>query len=293
MPWPVLEPPPDVCYLIRRAAMWYRFLNPLRPMRDLYVHRELLGQFARREIEARYRGSYLGLLWSLITPLVMLATYTLVFSTIFQARWRVDAVPQRGEFALTLFAGLIAFNLFAECVTRAPTLVVANTNYVKNVVFPIQILPVSALGAALFHGVVNVAILLVASLVVFGTLSHTLWLLPVAALPLLAFSLGLSWLLASLGVFLRDTTYAVGMATQILFFLTPVFYRADAVPEPLRTVLGLNPLSNIVEDFRRVLVWSQTPDWTAWSIAMATSAAVFVLGYAWFMITKPGFADVL
>jgi lipopolysaccharide transport system permease protein len=273
--------------------MWYQFLNPLRPFRDLYVHRELLRQFTRREVEARYRGSYLGLFWSLITPLVMLATYTVVFSTIFQARWRADTVPHKGEFALTLFAGLIAFNVFAECITRAPTLVVANTNYVKNVVFPIQILPVSALGAALFHGAVNVAILLVANIVVFGTLSHTVWLLPVAALPLLALCLGLGWLLASLGVFLRDTTYAVAMATQILFFLTPVFYRADAVPEPLRSFLQLNPLSNVVEDFRRVLIWSQLPDWTAWCVAMVTGTAILVLGYAWFMITKTGFPDVL
>jgi lipopolysaccharide transport system permease protein len=273
--------------------MWYRFLNPLRPFRDLYVHRELVGQFVRREVEARYRGSYLGLLWSLITPLAMLATYTLVFSTIFQARWRADEVPNKGEFAVTLFAGLIAFNVFAECISRAPTLVVTNTNYVKNVVFPIQILPVSALGAACFHGVVNVVILLAASVAVFGTLSATIWLLPVAALPLLALCLGLSWLLASLGVFLRDTTYAVGMAIQILFFLTPVFYRAEAVPEPLRQVLQLNPLSGIVEDFRRVLVWNQLPDWTTWCVAMATCGAVFVLGYAWFMITKTGFPDVL
>jgi lipopolysaccharide transport system permease protein len=273
--------------------MWYRFLNPLRPFRDLWVYRELLAQFVRREIEARYRGSYLGLFWSILMPLVMLGIYTFVFSVIFQARWRPEAPPARGEFALTLFAGLIAFNLFAECVTRAPTLVIANANYVKNVVFPIQILPVSALGAALFHGVVNVAILVVANFIVFGTISHTIWLLPLVALPLLALCLGISWFLASLGVYLRDTNYAVGMATQILFFLTPVFYRRDAVPESLRPLLAVNPLSNIVEDFRRTLMWSQGPDWTAWSIAMVMCIAVFVLGYAWFMITRSGFADVL
>lgn len=273
--------------------MWYRFLHPLRPFRDLYTHRELLVQFARREVEARYRGSYLGLLWSLITPLVMLATYTFVFSTVFQARWRVDAVPARGEYALTLFAGLIAFNVFAEVMTRAPTLVISNANYVKNVVFPVQILPVSALGAALFHGAVNVVILLAASLLVFGGVSHTIWLLPLAALPLLALSLGIGWFLASLGVFVRDTAYAVGMAIQVLFFLTPIFYRRDAVPEPIGTLLGINPLSSIVEDFRRTLVWGQPPDWTTWGIAMGVCAAAFVLGYAWFMITRTGFADVL
>lgn len=273
--------------------MWYRFLNPTRPFRDLWAHRELLRQFVRREIEARYRGSYLGLLWALVTPLLMLAIYTFVFSTVFQARWRADVVPAPGEFALTLFAGLIAFNVFAECVARAPGLVVSNTNYVKNVVFPVQILPVSAFGAALFHGVVNVAILAVASVVVFGAPSRTIWLLPVAALPLLALCLGLSWFLASLGVFLRDVAYATTLATQALFFLTPVFYRRDAVPEPLRSLLGVNPLANIVEDFRRTLIWSQTPDWPAWAIAMATCGLLFLLGYAWFMITRTGFADVV
>jgi len=273
--------------------VWYRFLNPLQPVRDLWSHRELLAQVVRREIEARYRGSYLGLFWSLITPLVMLATYTFVFSVIFQSRWRADAVPARGEFALTLFAGLIAFNVFTEVVTRAPTLVITNANYVKNVVFPIQILPVSALGAALFHGAVNLAILMAASLVVFGTISHTIWLLPLATLPLLGLCLGIGWFLASLGIFVRDTTYAVGMATQILFFLTPVIYPSNAVPESLRGWLVLNPLATVVEDFRRTLVWSQHPDWAAWSVAMGTAAAVFVLGYAWFMITRSGFADVL
>jgi lipopolysaccharide transport system permease protein len=273
--------------------VWYRFLNPARPFRDFYAHRELLRQFAWREVEARYRGSYLGLVWALITPLLMLAVYTLVFSTIFQARWHADVVPQRGEFALTLFAGLIAFNVFAECVARAPTLVVAQPNYVKNVVFPVQILPVSACGAALFHGAVNVAILLVASVLVLGSISHTLWLLPVAALPLVALCLGLGWFLASLGAYVRDTTYAASMATQVLFFLTPVFYRRDAVPEPLQTILGANPLSHIVEDFRRTLIWGQPPDWTAWGVAMAICGLLFVLGYAWFMITRTGFADVV
>jgi len=273
--------------------VWYRFLNPLRPPLDLWAHRELLKQVVRREIEARYRGSYLGLFWSLITPLVMLATYTFVFSVVFQARWRPDAVPARGEFALTLFAGLIAFNVFTEVVTRAPTLVLSHANYVKNVVFPIQILPVSALGTALFHGAVNLTILLAASLVVFGTISHTIWLLPVAALPLVGLCLGMGWFLASLGIFVRDTTYAVGMTTQILFFLTPVIYPSSAVPESLRPWVKLNPLAVVVEDFRRTLVWSQHPDWAAWSLAMATAATVFVLGYAWFMITRSGFADVL
>jgi lipopolysaccharide transport system permease protein len=276
--------------------VWYRFLNPIRPFHDLYAHRELLRQIVRREIEARYRGSYLGVLWAIVTPLLMLAIYTFVFSTIFQGRWRPEASqspPQPGDFALPLFAGLIAFNVFAECIARAPTLVLSNTNYVKNVVFPVQILPVSAVGAALFHAAINVAILIVASIALSGMPSTTIWLLPVAALPLLALCLGLSWFLASLGVFLRDIAYATSLVTQALFFLTPIFYPRTALPEHLQTALAVNPLSHIVEDFRRTLLWSQVPEWTTWAIAMGACGGIFVLGYAWFMITRTGFADVV
>jgi len=275
------------------SAPWYRYLNPMAPLYDLYVHRELLHQFVRRDILGRYRGSHLGILWSLVNPLMMLGIYTFVFSTIFKARWRLEGEITQGEFAVTLFAGLIAYNVFSESVNRAPTLIVSNVNYVKKVVFPLQILPVSAFGAALFHGLISVVILMIGNLVLLGAVSWRVALLPLAAIPLIELSLGISWLLASLGVYLRDISYAVAILTQILIFLTPVFYRIDAVPEGLRPLMHANPLSEVVESFRRTLVWNQTPDWTAWLGVTLVSGAIFSLGYAWFMKTRSGFADVV
>jgi lipopolysaccharide transport system permease protein len=253
----------------------------------------LLRQFVRREIEARYRGSALGIVWSLVTPLLMLSIYTFVFSVVLNARWRGEAEGGQGAFAVTLFAGLIAFNVFSEVVNRAPTLIVHHPNYVKKVVFPLEILPVSALGAALFQALINVAILVAANLLITGTISSTLVLLPVAVIPLIGLGLGLGWFLASLGVYLRDIAYIVGLVTQVLFFLSAIFYPVEAVPESLRPLLYLNPLTTIVESFRRTLVWNLAPDWTAWAVVSGVAGMVFLLGYTWFMKTKTGFADVI
>lgn len=272
---------------------WYRYLNPVGVLYNIYLGRHLLRQFARREVESRYRGSFLGVVWSLIVPLFMLTIYTFVFSVIFKARWHPQEQGSQFEYAVALFAGLIAFNVFAEMVNRSPGLVVSNPNYVKKVVFPLEILPVSVLVSALFHALIGVFALIVVKVVLMGNVSMTVILLPLAALPLVGLTLGVGWFLASLGVYVRDTPHAVGVATQILFFLTPIIYPIEAVPEGLRPILRLNPLSEIVESFRCVLVWNQAPDWSVWLRVMIASAVVVLLGYTWFMKTKAGFADVI
>jgi lipopolysaccharide transport system permease protein len=249
-----------------------QYLNPLHLARNVWHHRDLIRQFTRREIEGRYRGSFLGMFWSFINPLVMLAIYTFVFGIVFQARWSDTDTGSLSEFALILFCGLTAFNVFGECIGRAAIIVVGVPNYVKKVVFPLEILPVSVLGSALFHSLVSLAILLVANLLITGTLQWTLILLPIIVLPLLFLCLGLMWFLASLGVFVRDITYTVALVVQVLFFLTPIFYKLEKIPEPLQTFIRFNPLASIVENVRR---------------------AVMLLGYAWFMKTKKAFADVI
>jgi lipopolysaccharide transport system permease protein len=275
------------------SVRWYRYLNPVGPLYNLYLNRDLLRQFTRREIEGRYRGSYLGIVWSMILPLMMLAIYTFVFSVIFKSHWQTDANESQGEFALTLFAGLIAFNIFSECVNRAPTLITTNPNYVKKVVFPLEILSASTLGAALFHSLISIAILLIAKLLIMGTLSVTLMLLPLAVLPLIGLCLGLGWFLASLGVYVRDTAYAISIVTQVLFFMSAIFYPISAVPETLQPIMYLNPLTSIVESFRQTLIWNQPLNWGPWLIITLISGVITVLGYTWFMKTKGGFADVI
>lgn len=270
-----------------------RLLNPLLPIRQLWGHRELIWQMTSREVSQRYRGSYLGMLWSFITPLLMLAIYTLVFSVIFKARWRADVEMPPGEFALTLFAGLAAFNLFGEVINRAPALVFTVPNYVKRVVFPLEILPLVAVGSALVNSLIASGLVLVGDLLIFRHLSVTVFLLPLAYAPLVLLSLGLAWLLASFGVYVRDVGHGIAIVVQMLFFLSPVFYPASAVPEALRGLLFLNPLTVILTTFRQTLLWGEIPDWGAWAALTAATAAVALLGYWWFMSTKKGFADVM
>jgi lipopolysaccharide transport system permease protein len=261
--------------------------------RNLWGYRDLLRQFTRREVLGRYKGSYLGILWSFLTPFLMLAVYTFVFSVVFGARWGNSSSESRVEFALTLFCGLIAFNVFSECISRAPELIVDNPNYVKKVVFPLEILPVSVLGAALIHSLISLVILITGILVFMGTVSWTLAYLPLAYLTLVGLCLGLGWFLAALGVFIRDIGYMVGIVVQVLFFVTPIFFPISAVPPFFQPILLLNPLSAVVENFRRVIIWGQPPDWPWWGVATAVSTLVMVAGYTWFMKLKRAFADVV
>jgi len=262
-------------------------------LRDLWRHRRLVLQLIRRDVEARYRGTALGLVWSLLHPLVLLGIYTFVFGMVFRARWSDPGQGSLGQFALVLFCGLIVLNLFAECVGRAPGLIVASPSYVKKVVFPLEVLPVVVLGAALFNAVISLLMLVAARLLVDGLLPATLPLAPLVLLPLVLMALGTSWALASLGVFLRDLGQLVGLLLQVLMFLTPVFYPLEAVPARVRTLIALNPLAPIVEDFRRVVLWGRMPDWRGWALSLLVGGGIMIAGHAWFTRTKQAFADVL
>lgn len=276
----------------RPPRIW-QYLHPAHPLHSLWRHRQLIRQFTRREIEGRYRGSFLGLIWSFINPLVLLLIYTFVFGVVFKARWPHARSDSLSEFSITLFCGMTAFNIFGEVVSRAPSLIVGVPSYVKKVVFPLEILVVSTLGAALFHALVGFTILFGAQLATGSTPGWSIVLLPLALVPLLGLSLGVGWFLASLGVFVRDIGYGVALAVQVLFFLTPIFYAVDQIPEPFHTAIVLNPLTGIVENVRRVMLWGQLPDWPTLVLALASSIVILLLGYAWFMKTKKAFADVI
>ncbi len=259
---------------------------------SFWQHRHLILQMTRREIVGRYRGSTLGLLWSFLNPLFMLTIYTFVFSVVFQAKWGATS-NSRTEFAMILFAGLIVFNLFAEVINRAPTLILSNVNYVKKVIFPLEILPAVAAGSALFHTLANVIVLLAFHLLVNHVFPFTVFLLPLVILPLLPLLLGCSWLLASVGVFLRDLSQTIGIFTTALMFLSPIFFPASALPEQLRPYLFLNPLTFIIEQTRLVLIWGKQPDWQGLTLFLLASLAVGWAGLFWFQKTRKGFADVL
>lgn len=260
--------------------------------RSVWRNRHLLASLTRREVVGRYRGSMLGMLWSFFNPLFMLAVYTFAFGVIFQARWNA-ASDSTMEFAVVLFVGLLVFNLFAECISRAPNLILSNVSYVKKVVFPLEILPYVILGGALFHLLISFAVWLLFHLVFIGWPPVTALLLPLVLLPLVLFTLGVSWLLAALGVYLRDVGHVVGVAILALMFLSAIFYPVEAIPEAIRGYMMLNPLLYVIEQARQVLMWGNLPIMWHWILALAGGALAAWGGFAVFQRTRKGFADVL
>ncbi len=272
----------------------YFSISPLAIPRSFWRNRSLIWQMVKREVIGRYRGSVMGILWSFLNPVLMLAVYTFVFSTIFKARWGATGSPDsKTEFAILLFTGLIIHGLFSECVSRAPGLILSNVNYVKKVVFPLEILPWVAMGATAFHSAVSLLVLLLFYFFVNSTLQWTLVFLPLLLVPLILLTMGFSWFLASLGVYLRDVGQIIGLFTTILLFLSPVFYPLTALPEEYRPLLYLNPLTFMIEQTRDVMIWGKIPDWQGLGIYTACSLAVAWTGFFWFQKTRKGFADVL
>lgn len=270
-----------------------QYANPVKMVRNLWSHRELIYQFTKREVLQQYKGSYLGVLWSFVTPLALLLVYTFAFSVVLQARWEGTGENGHLVFALNLFAGLVAFNVFSETISAAPSLIIRNPNYVKKVVFPLEILPVSKLGASVIDSLFGIVILLLGALIILGELPWTLIFLPVMYLPLIFLCLGLGWFFASLGVYIRDVGNFLSVVVRMLFFLTPIFYPLSAIPSNVRFLLYLNPLTFIVNHFRRVALWGQMPDWLEFFGITAGAMVICLLGYIWFMKSKKTFADVI
>jgi len=265
--------------------MNHAYFLPLR-------QRTLIWQFARRDVLARYRGSLLGLGWSFLTPLLMLAVYTFVFRVVFKARWGAGGSDDF-EFALQVYAGLIVFGLFSEVVSRAPRLVLEQPNLVKKVVFPLEILPWVAVLAGLFHLALNLAVLLAATALSRGDLPLSIVALPLVLMPFVPLLLGLGWFLAALGVFVRDVGQITSLAVTLLMFLSPVFYPVSSLPERWQPWLLANPLTPVMEQLRRVTLEGLWPDWPQLLLHLVIASAVAWPGARWFTVTRNGFADVI
>lgn len=255
-------------------------------------HRALIGDLVKRDFVGRYRGSIFGVAWSLFSPLLMLAIYTFVFSVAFQARWGTED-ESKATFALVLFSGMIVHAFFAECLNRAPGLIVTQPNFVKKVVFPLEILSwVTAFSASL-HFLVSFLVLLLFCFAAGVAVHPSTALVPVALIPLFMTTLGLTWILSALGVYLRDLSQAIGMLTTIALFLAPIFYPITALPVEFQRIIYWNPLTFPITQLRDLMLWGKPMQWPEWSIHFAVGAAVCFIGYWWFQKTRRGFADVL
>ena len=267
---------------------------PRNPLVALWEHRHLLRRFTLNDALGKYKGSILGLCWSFLSPLLMLAVFTIAFGTIFQAGFG-SSLPERPP-VLPIFCGMIVFGVFGEVLGRAPAAILANPNYVKKVVFPLEILPIAILGSSLLHALIGLAMLLLGQLALGYPLYATTLLLPVVLLPLVLFAAGVGWFVAALGVYVRDITHSTVVVTQALFFLSPVVYPFQLIEDnrpSIAAVLALNPLKVAIDNARLVLIWGYQPDWTGLAICGALGIAVAWFGYLWFCKTRKGFADVV
>lgn len=264
----------------------------LGPFSALWRYGSLTGELAKRDVLGRYRGASFGLLWSLISPFLMLCVYSFAFGVVLKAKWP-QSDSGNHHFAIILFVGLIVHGFFAECLTRAPTLVTGNPSFVKRVVFPLEILPWPTVLSALFHAGMNLVVYAILRFALEGSGSWTILLIPVVFMPLVCITLGVCWLFAALGVYLRDISQVTGVLATAMLFLSSAMIPVQTLPESYRVLFHLNPLTFIIDQARAVALWGQLPDWQGLAIYTLGGLALMYLGYAWFMATKRGFADVL
>ena len=266
--------------------------SPASLVRTLWAQRELVSELVRRDIAGRYRGSALGVLWSLAAPLLLLAAFTLVFGVVFPSRWGTAPAGAKG-FALLLFPGILIHALLAEPFGRAPVMIASVPNYVKKVVFPLELLPVVAVATALFHALLGFVVLCLALIVLSDGIPVTAVALPLVLAPLLLVTVGVSWLFAALGVYLRDIAQITGLVTMLLMFISPVFYPVSALPPAIRPWIDLNPLTIPLESARDALIFGRWPDWSALALYAIVAGLVAWGGYWLFQRSRKGFADVL
>ncbi|WP_416268786.1 ABC transporter permease [Burkholderia cepacia] len=277
--------------LIRDGAEFKHRAALSRVLLDVFTHRQLLRQLVSRDIAGRYRGSMFGTIWAFLNPLLMLSVYTVVFGVFLRSRWA--GTSNSLEFSVVLFSGLVIFNFFSECFNRAPTLITSHANYVKKVAFPLELLPWMIVGTALFHMSISFLVWIIFSAFVYGTIHWTLVFVPLILVPLVFMVIGVSWILSSLGVYIRDIGQVVGVLTSVVMFLSPVFYAIESLPKPFQAVLRINPLTFVIQQARAVMIDGVLPDFGMLAVYTVASVLFAWLSLAWFQRARDGFADVL
>lgn len=261
-------------------------------IRTIRNNRYLLWQLTKKDIEQRYKGSVLGMLWTIIVPVLMLVIYTFVFSEIFQAKWNVDT-SDKYEFALVLFCGLTAFNMVSEVMNRSSNLIACNVNYVKKVIFPLELLPVMITLSALFNCVISYIILIMAKIFLYHNISPTLYQGIIVFIPLVLLSVGIGYMLSAISVYLKDIGNVISVLVMVLMYMSPVFFPLTSVPEKYRGICMVNPMTYIIENFRNIMLYGENVDVGFWGMSVVIALIIDIVGYMIFSRTKEGFADVL
>ncbi|MFZ4115244.1 MAG: ABC transporter permease [Chthoniobacterales bacterium] len=279
-------------YISSHRLSWSELLLPWKIVVHLASYKSLLWQFTKREIERRYRGTLLGFFWSFMTPLLMLVVYTIVFGFIFGGSYGHPR-ETKVQFTLGLFCGLLLWDVIAGSIVASPGLIVGNANFVTKVIFPLEILPIAMISSTLVHTAIGFIPLLLLLVVSQGTIALSAASLFLIFMPILFYTLGISWILSALGVFLRDIGAMIPAVITILMFMSAIFFPITAIPSAWRWVIMLNPAAVLISMARNALVFSEWPDMTVYGIQLLISVIVATLGYTLFMKIKPAFADVL
>jgi len=260
---------------------------------SLLNNKYLFFQMLKRDVQQRYRGSQLGFLWAFFYPILMLLVYTFVFGIVMKVKWDIAGQDNIG-FGLVLFTGLLCHALMAEVVIGAVGSITSNSQYVKKVVFPLEIISLVSIANALFHMFLGIIILLAIFLATGNQLHWTIVLIPIVLFPFVVFLIGISWLLSVLGVYIRDLGQIVGVLMTVLMFLCPIVYPFERLPAEMQPfVLWANPLTIIVEQLRAVVLFGQLPNWELLAIYSVGAFAMLFLGTWMFKRTRDGFADVI
>ena len=277
--------------LLINGAEFRQKSPPTKLFTDLWLHRSLLLQLISRDIAGRYRGSLFGSVWAFFNPLLMLLLYTMVFGVFLQAKW--GGAQDTAQFSLVLFAGLLVFNFFSECLNRSPGLINSNVNLVKKVAFPLEILPWMMIGTALFHTAISLLVWVLFAAVVYHQIHWTIAFLPLVMLPLVFITLGVCWIISSLGVYVRDIGQLIGVFTSFIMFMSPIFYPVESLPKAFQAVLNINPLTFVIQQARSVMIDGRLPDFAMIGIFTLASMVFAWLALVWFQRAREGFADVL
>jgi len=267
-----------------RRAVW-------RPLWQLPGRFDLILSLTKRELAARYRGSVLGFFWAVLTPVVMIAIFTIIFAGIFKARF--GAGSSQWDYALYLFCGLLPWNAFQESLQLSSNTIVAHSNLVKRVVFPLETLPVSLSLAAVANQMFGTIALILAAILFRGELHATIVFLPLLVIPQLIATFGAAWLVASLGAFVRDLVQGITLLLMAWMYLTPIIYPESLVPERYQGIVNLNPFTPLIRNYRRIILDGSFPDWRGLAYFVAFAIVSFLLGYWWFARTRKNFADVI
>jgi len=273
------------------------FKNIIYPINSMRKNRELLVQLVKRNLAGRYKGTTLGIAWNFLQPLILLLVYTYAFGLLFHSQWiqtsAGNLADMKFSYAVVVFCGMTVFNMFSDVVAMAPNLFVSNPNYIKKIIFPLEILPIAQVITSIISNLIWFFILFIGAVLFSNSLSWTMLLLPVVLFPYVLMLTGISFVLASLGVFFRDLAQVCMLITQIMYLMTPIFYSAEMVPDNLKFVLVINPLAWFVNETRNIFIFKQLPDFGGIATWLAISLLIFYLGFCCLRKTERGFADVL